>query len=340
MDGKVLSRNVFSEYTEEIVKFESDINQRLMYKPPHGGLWSVRDIPLADLVKKVEAVAADDGLLEVKVIDTVMRAEEEELNVLGNISKVVEMSAVTVPQPLISSTYFKVWAATDGADVIGAGGMFPSVTLNCANQRGLYKTNVDLSRTWIKDHGFGAVEEAVFAAGQAVYYDMASKVFTDLIADKDSTMTNTVANWGNNHYKSLVKGDALIRATGDFRNRVVVINPDEIYDIMTTDVFIHQDYARVANGAPVNGALVGYLYGYIPIYAHRAMTAASMLVLTKGISSIVGMRQAVQFEGYQDVRKGLEGTLISLQYDYKNGYDALPSTHKPTAKSWALITGA
>jgi hypothetical protein len=347
-ESRILKREMFLGETLDasIKRFETDINSKFLYKPVKDRLsgrtiigepWTLSNLPM----KKFMEVTVDDELVAAKVMDTVIRGAEEEINILENFCKIVDMDAPIKSVPLITPDDFKIYQAAEPGHVQSAGGVFDRVKLDCSNQKGLYKTDVNLDKTWLRDNGWDAMEEALWAAGQAVYMDVATKVLADIIADVSTAtpdMTDTVANWGASHYKALVKMDSLLRAQGFTGPFAVIINPSEVYDIMILDYFIHQDYAKAALGVPRTGALIGYLFGVTPIYCHRGQTTAYMTMLTVGKSAVLGRRMPLQMEGYDDVREGLEGSVLAIQYDFKNGSDA--ELTKPTKGSWAVAASA
>jgi hypothetical protein len=56
------------------------------------------------------------------------------------------------------------------------------------------------------------------------------------------------------------------------------------------------------------------------------------------MAEVVGIYQDFKVEEYSDVREGLQGSILSMQYDYKNGSNA--ELDKPTLYSWATVTSA
>ena len=334
MSIKTLNREWFRENPqtgEEVRKFEE------RYSREFGTPLTISDFSLEEVIMRVEKVGFSADLVTQKVHDIVVRGAEDDEGLLSQIAKVITMSSEVEVVPIITPDDFKIYPGGTGITRT-MGGVFDRVKLDCSTGKGLYKADLGFEDWWKKSNGYGAMEEALWAAGNAIMKDIIGKVIVDLETDKHSTMTNTLANWGNNHYKTLAKMHSLIRAQGmhpDF----AVVNPDEEYDVMITGNFIDQDYSRVAQARPASqfGA-IGYLYGYLPIFSHRGATAASMTMGCKGKSAIVGFYQPLTIEEYVDPREGLFGSVLSVQYDYKNGSNA--EMTKGTQKSWAVATSA
>jgi hypothetical protein len=330
-----LNREFFSAEDEtlwkEIERFEAHYTKSLGYPV------TVRDFSLDDVIKKVETVGFSDDLITQKVHDTVIRGAEDQEDLLGKFAKVVDMQSEIEVVPLITPDDFKIYPGVTGNTRFG-GGVFDRVKLDCSGGRGIYKMDLGFEHWWKKSNGYGAIEEALWAAGNAIFKDIITKVMADLEADVNAAMTNAVANWGNSHYKALVKADSLIRAEGMTGPFSVLISPAEVYDLMILDYFIQQDYARTASALPKESALIGVLFGSTPIFAHRGVTAAKMTMVSNQKSSVVGFYEPLTIVDYEDVRQGMEGSVLRVQYDYKNGSDA--EMTKPTQKSWAIATGA
>ena len=305
---------------------------------------TIRDLPWAELLSRCETAHVDDEIMETKVLDTVIRGAQDDASVLNMIARVVQMDSEIEVIPLISPDSFKWSVAAGKGKVESMGGRVDRVKLDCSVDRGLYKGALDLPST-IRNlkstaRKAGLIEEMLWAAGNAAMKSVVTTVAADLIADVDSTMTNSVANWGNDHYKALVKADALIsKQTGLAGADFILINPDEKYDIGILDYFIKQEYQQAGRGIPpADPTVVGSLYGRIPIISHRGCTAATMVIGIKSMAEVVGIYQDFKVEEYSDVREGLQGSILSMQYDYKNGSNA--ELDKPTLYSWATVTSA
>jgi len=152
-------------------------------------------------------------------------------------------------------------------------------------------------------------------------------------------MTDTLANYGADFYKALVKMESLIAANGMSPN-IVLVNPAESYDIGISDYYIKQDYALAARGIPRELHSIGSLYGRIPIFRHRDITATNMIMANAEKSMVVGIMDGLSIKDYDDVRKGMLGAICSIQFDVKSAADAKgpAGATNPCLGAWSLTS--
>ena len=322
-------------FTTKIQAFEEEFNAGLVNYEGRAPV-TIRDIPLKKL-----AVGYDDELVAAKVYDTVVRGAWEDENLWRRAANVIYMTSEIERVPAITPDAFEFKEWTRGAAVQEGGGSFWHVELDCSDDDGLYAADVPLSKSFVKRRGFDAVEQALACMGQAAGRLILQAIRTELLADVDSTMTDTMANYGNGHYKALVKMESLIATVGMSPN-IALINPAEGYDVGISDYFIRESYYNAARGIPVDLHSIGSLFGRIPILRHRDITAASMIMGRSDAMAFVGIMEDITIEDYDDVRHGMLGSVVSLQFDVASGKDATGPTGatNPIAKSWAVTTSA
>jgi len=325
-------------YSDAVKAFELTVLNKNT-KPEEKPL-TIRDMTLDQVVHHVQTVGADDSLITSKLIDTVIRGAEEDETLWKQAATVAMMTSEIQRVPLITPDDFIFRPWVHGTKARASGGAFWAVKLDCSQSAGLYGASIDFTKNDLKAGGYPKMEEALFCAGQSVGRLILQAINAELLADVNAAMTNTMANWGNDHYKSSVKMESLIAAQG-ITPEVEFVNPTEGYDMGILDYFIRDDYARAAGGIPKSGHLVGSLYGRLPIYRHRDITTASMIMLSKKAIA-VGIYQDVTIEDYEDVREGLSGAVVSVQFDVKSAYHAEgPSgATSPLTKAWAVTTAA
>jgi len=273
-------------------------------------------------------------------MDTVIRGADF-VELWNKVSKVVEMPSSKWDCPVIAYTDFKDYKGKTGSHGIReSGGFFSAVPLDCSNQKGLHRVKVAMNKTWIRDNNWSAIEEAFEAAGQTMYDEILGSIITELLTDVATGFTDTVANWGASHYKSLVKGLSLVAGKHMYPN-IVLIHPDELYDLMILDYFVHANYSALAAKQAINpvSGLAGYLFpNSTPIYFTPKCTAASMIIADAKRASVLGVRQDLTIENFDDVLKGEEGAVLTMQYDVKSGKDAKPTSN--IIYAWAVVTAA
>jgi hypothetical protein len=301
----------------------------------------IRDASLEQIVKHCETVGTDDTLIASKVIDTVVRGAEEDENLWKKCANVTMMTTEIQRVPVITADDFALKPWIEGTRPRSSGGSFWATKLDCSQSAGLYATDIGFTKNDLRAGGIAKLEEALFCAGQAVGRLILQKINAKLLADKDAAMTDTLANWGNDHYKALAKMESLIAAQG-MTPDVVLVNPTESYDIAVLDYFIRDDYSKVAGTFPRDIHSIGSLYGRIPINRHRDITTQSMIMLSSKKSIAIGLYRDITIDNYDDVREGLEGAIVSIQLDVKSGKDAEGpfGATNPVTKSWAVCTSA
>lgn len=336
-----LTRDLFygegSEILPKIQTYEEELNSGDPY--PTDIFKTIRDVPL-----KKFAVGADDELLAAKVYELVVRGAEEDENLWRRSARVVSMEKEIERVPLMTPDDFAFKPWVRGTAARASGGSFWMVELDCSDDKGLEAVDVGLSSAFVKRRGFDAVEEALISVGQAAGRLVLQAIVAKYLADVSTSspdMTDTLANWGADQYKSLVKMESLIAKNG-MSPDVCLINPDEGYDMGIVDYFIRQDYSLAARGIPRDLHTIGSLYGRVPILRHRDVTAASMIMANSMKSMVVGIIDDLSISDYDDVRKGMVGAICSIQFDVKSAADAKgpAGSTNPCKGAWAVCTSA
>lgn len=327
-----------SEHVEKIQAYELELNKGLPAGMP---TQTLRNVPLKKLV-----VGGDDEILDAKVLDTVIMGAEDAENLWRQCAVAHQMTSEIERYPLITPDDFKFQKWTRGSRPRASGGSFWQVPLDCSGNKGLYGINVGLDAKFVETKGFDAVERALYCVGQSAGRLVFQAIITKYLADVATTMTKALATWdprasGDDHYGALVGMEAGLAGEGFYPNGILV-NPTEGGDLGVLDVFIRQDYSDAARGIPRDRHSIGNLYGRIPILRHRDVTTAYMIMAEIEKSMIVGLWDDLSIKDYEDVREGMEGAVCYIQFDVKSGKDAKgpKGATKPTAKAWAICTGA
>lgn len=336
-----IDRKYLYELTPTIEKFATEHQNRKLSEIP------LSEFRIDGLGPKFESggVSVDAGLVAVRLLDAVIQGAVY-ADIWRQMARVEPMDAPKVECSLISPDDFMISKGRRGVQARTTGGGFDRVELDCSEDRGLYRVDLNMSRTWLRDNGPGKLNEALNAAGQQLSLQLSKDIMAKYETDVDASMTDTVTNWGGSataHYEALIKGGSLIRKLG-MQPRAVMINSDEENDLLRSDKFISQLYERAALALPLpeTQGVIGYIYGRMcPVISTPAVTAAKMTIAAIDKAVIMGVRQDVQIDNYTDIRQGLEGAVISFQADLKSGKDAKGvSANKPTKKSWAVVSGA
>jgi hypothetical protein len=216
--------------------------------------------------------------------------------------------------PTITEDDFIVIEGTAGAKGRYTGGKFGSVALDCSEDRGLHKIILGIKKTWIKDSKWNSVQEATTVAGSAMYKHVASDLCTKLAAAAAGTET-----FDTDLYKTAVKGIATNRKAG-YNTDGILLNPDQEATFMAMDKFISIEMlGRV--GRLAEEGVIGNFYGTIPVYS-TSVCGANPIVYTRAKGVVVGLRQDIQIEDYDDPIQGLEGAVLTMRFDLATGFSA------------------
>jgi len=290
-------------------------------------------------------VGHDDDLIRAKMVTDVIRGAEEDENLWRAICKVIDMDEPKTSQAIITNEDFKLSPWTQGTKPRTSGGSFFGFEFDCRESKGLWAFNIGLTRNQVRDAGYDALDEALIAAGQAIGRHLIDAIDAKYIADIDATMTKNIATWdprgsGQDQYGAMVGMESALAARG-FNADIVLCHPDEAADAAVLDTFIRDDYRYAAKGIPTSLHSIGSLYGRIPIIRHREITAANMIMAESRKAMALGiMEGGPVISNFENIEEGLEGAVVSIQYELKSGKDAKgpKGATKPTDKAWALCT--
>jgi hypothetical protein len=316
------------------------VEKRIKFESEKGA--SLRDIPLSKFLKwngkHLESTGVDPSLIEQRVMAQVISGGEF-VPLWDKVVPVFTMDADKQEVPVIYYDDFKTYSSGRGRTVRKSGGFVSGIELDCSNEAGLHRVEVAFRKTWLRNSRLDFLDTALQLAGQAMYDEVLGEIITELEADVDSTMTDTMANYGNDQFKCCVKMVSLIAAKRLYPT-MILINPQELYDMFILDYFIHSNYTALGakqNIQPESG-LAGYLFpNSVPIYFTPKVTAAKIICLAPQAGAL-GIRQELTFEDFDDVRNGEEGAVLSMQWDKKSGADATPTSNVQYA--WAITSAA
>jgi hypothetical protein len=305
---------------------------------------TLREVPLEFLT---QTVGVDDDLVRAKLVDDVIRGAEEDENLWMAMCKVVDMTDPQTRQPLITPDDFKLSPWTQGTRPRSSGGSFFGFEFDCRMDKGLYAFEVGLTSNQIRDAGYDALEEALVAAGQAVGRHLVKAIAVKYIADVDTDMSKALATWdprasGDDVYGAMVGMEAGLANLG-FNADLILVNPTEGADCAVLDTFIRDDYRYVAKGIPEGIHSIGALYGRIPIVRHRDITATNVIMAETRKAMALGiMEGGPKIENFKSIEDGMQGAVVSVQYELKSGKNAAgpKGATKPTDMAWAVCTGA
>jgi hypothetical protein len=284
--------------------------------PAYLGRMSFDKITSPDLLWMVpmrEVVSVAAGLIQQKVLADVLHGAEHN-KAWKDWVKVVDMDEPKDQIATISEDDFLILEGTAGAKGRYTGGKFGSVALDCSEDRGLHKVVLGIKKTWIKDSKWNSVQEATTVAGAAMYKHVASDIATKLAAAALGTET-----FDTDLYKTGVKAIATNRKAG-YNATAMLTNPDQEATFMAMDKFISIEMlGRV--GRLAEEGVIGNFYGTIPVYS-TAVCGANPIVYTAAKGVVLGLRQDLQIEDYDDPIQSLEGAVLTMRFDLATAFAA------------------
>jgi hypothetical protein len=263
------------------------------------------------MVKMREVLSVGAALIQQKVLADVLHGAEHN-KAWKDWAKIAEMDEPKDQIPTITEEDFIVVEGTMGSKGRYMGGKFGSVALDCSEDKGLHKIVLGIKKTWIKDSKWNSVQEATTVAGAAMYKHVATDLAAKLLASIGNTQT-----FDTDLYKTIALGIAAQRKLG-FNADAILANPDQEGTLMVMDKFISiEQLGRV--GRLAEEGVIGNFYGTIPVYS-TAVCGANPLVYTRAKGVVVGLRQDIQLEDYDDPIQGLEGAVMTMRFDLAAGF--------------------
>jgi len=263
------------------------------------------------MIRLTELVRVDPNLVQKKVLADVLHGAEAN-KAWKDWVRVVDMDVPQVSQPTISEDDFEVYHGTAGGRSPTGGGKFGSVNLDCSEDKGLHTLPLAIKKTWIKDANWNAVQEATTVAGSAMYKHVASDVCTALASAAGGT-----ESFDTDLYKTIVKAISTVRNAG-FNVDAVLLRPTEEATLMAMDKFISiEQLGRV--GRLAEEGVIGNFYGTIPVYSTSVM-GANPIVYSRAKGIVVGLRQDIQIEEYNEPLDGLEGAVLTMRFDIQTAF--------------------
>lgn len=313
----------------------------------------IRTIPLKALVKNLETdemrseipglrsifpqiketLSISSGLAQVKVADIVLEGAEP-FGFWKQVWRVEQMDTPKLSIPKSSSSdlipYLADLKYTDGTGKKIEGGSIGSIDFDCADDKGYYAVAAQVKRNWLRDNNFRALEVHLRQLGEAWYYRIGEYLFQRQAA-LITTYTDTKANLDGasntnleaiiNVLESKIPGQ---RYTAD----TVIMNPTDAYSTKVQQwgtagpipLLSSQYFDR--QGTNVSSIGLANLLGVNNVWVTPWATAGTILAFSKDKNFIVGLRQDLEFEDWNDTLKGLVGSATSMRFDQQLGYEA------------------
>jgi len=265
------------------------------------------------MVPMKETMNVASGLIQQKVLADVLHGAEHN-KAWKDWARVIQMDDPKDSIPTITEDDFIIVEGAQGAKARYTGGKFGSVALDCSEDRGLHKVVLGVKKTWISDQKWNSIQEATTVCGGAMYKHVASDLAAKLAAAAGGTEA-----FATDLYNTGVKGIANVRKVG-FNVDAMLINPDQEAVFMAMDKFLSiESLGRV--GRLAEEGVIGNFYGTIPVYS-TAVCGATPIVYSRSKGVVIGLRQDLALEDYDDPIAGLEGAVATMRFDLATGFAA------------------
>jgi hypothetical protein len=265
------------------------------------------------MVRLSEIVNVSPNLVQQKVLADVLHGAEHN-KAWKDWVKIAEMDEPKDSVPTISEDDFIIVEGAMSTKARYAGGKFGSVSLDCSEDKGLHRVVLGIKKTWIKDSKWNAIQEAVTVAGAAMYKHVASDLCTKLGSAAGGT-----ESFDTDLYKTIVKAISTNKSAG-FPPDAILINPAQEATLMAMDKFISVEMLGRVGKLAEKGE-IGYFYGNIPVYS-TSVCGANPIVYSTQKGVVMGLRQDLQIEDYDDPIEGLEGAVLTMRFDLATAFSA------------------
>jgi len=268
-----------------------------------------------------EIVNIAPQLIQQKVLADVLYGAQHNKNWKDWVN-LVDMDTPQVAVPVLTEEDFIFRKGTKATLARYMGGRGRVVQLDCSEDRGLWTGAIGIKKTWIKDSNWNTVGEATKMAGQAAYLEVAREVIAYL--DTNAVATDTFVT---DMYVSIARSIANMRAAG-FQPTIIIVPSSVEGLLMSLDAFISiEKLGRV--GRLAEEGTIGNFYGTIPVYStgdtlggFSKVTTKRPLVVAQKQGVVLGLRQDLQIEEYDEPLKGLEGAVLTMRFDIKLGFSS------------------
>jgi len=320
----------------------------------------IRKIPLAAIVKDFESnkvrseipglrsvfpqlketVAITTALAQLKIADTVLEGAEP-YGYWKDVWRVEMMDTPKLSVPKSTSSdlvpSLEDIKGTDGTPAKIEGGQFTSIDFDCSDDKGYYRVAAQIKRNWLKDNNFRAIETHLKQLGEAWYYRLGGFLFTAHAAGV-TVSTDTKANLdgvSNTFLEALINMVEAKIPANRFTPDTIIMHPNDAYATKVEQwgtagpipLVSNQYFDR--NATNVNNSGFAAVTGVKNVWITPWATENTVLCFQKEKGFIIGLRQDLEFEDFDDNLMGLQGAVTSMRIDKQIGYET--SNYKATS---------
>lgn len=230
------------------------------------------------------------------------------------------MDAPKIEIPIIDRLDFVFKPGGQRASAQSMGGQIPKAELDASGETGMYRGEINIPKSWIRDSNFAAVEETLNVAGQAVAVTVEKKVIDDLISN--ASQTDTKANLDG---VSALFFEAFVEVvdnklpTNGFICDTAVFHPADYAALVRENSSGNFPWYNSLYRDKVAGRDGLFFQGVrspvkIIVADADAATVDTVMFYNKLKALALGIRQDLTIEDFDDVRQGIEGAVLTMQF--------------------------
>lgn len=268
-----------------------------------------------------ETVMVSTSLFQQKIADDVL-AGSEVMADWRQMAKIVDMDASKIEIPIRDRADFQFNTGGQRAPARSMGGQIPSAELDASNETGMYRGAIDIPKHWIRDSNFNAIQETLTTVGEAVSVKVQKVLIDALISNASQTDTKANVDGTNSIFMEAFINviDNLI-PSNKFYCDTAVFHPADFaaarYEASAAAggfPWLQNFYQDKVGGA--TGLKFGGIKGGVDIIIGDADAATENTVMfyNKNKYLALGIRQDLTIEDFDDVREGIEGAAVTMQF--------------------------
>ena len=268
-----------------------------------------------------ESVFIDAALVNLKIMADVLKGSEQFID-WRNMARIVEMDVPKVEIPITDRTDFRFDPAGQETRAPKMGGQIPTASLDATGESGLFRGEITIPRSWLRDANYPALEDTLESAGEAVAVTVEKDVNDFYIANL--TQTDTRANLDGT---PAIATSAMFTVIDDkiptnkFIPDLALMHPTDAahmrIDQSTSNFpWLNKMYNdKIDNTGPGKLKIDGTRGNVeVLILDADAATSATVIVVNKRKCVAVGLRQDLEIEDFIDIRDGVEGAVMSMHW--------------------------
>jgi len=312
----------------------------------------IRNIPLRGLVKDMETeelrkeipglralypqiketLNITTALAQVKVADVILEGAEA-YGYWKQCWRIETMDEPKLNLPASSSSdlmpSFADLKFTDGGNKKIEGGQVTAISFDCSDDNGYYAVAAQVKRNWIKDNNFRALEVHLKQLGEAWYWNVGQFQFTKHAAALTGAQTDTLNNLKGSSGTRLQAFINVVESkipTNRYMPDTIIMNPTDAYNTKVEQwgtagpiPLLSAQYLDRA-GDNISRPGIAALIGVKNLFVTPWATQGTALVFNSQKNFIIGLRQDLEFEDWNDTLKGLVGASTSMRFDQQAGF--------------------